>query len=110
MLVISSMANRTPSRPMPLHLVPTVRHLIALVRQQHEGLSWSRARRLCENGQVLVDGAPRTDPAFRLSEGQEVRIEPSRPREREPAAALPPLFGVHRIDKETSGLTIFART
>jgi len=131
--------------------------LAALVRQQHEGLSWSRARRLCENGQVLVDGAPRTDPAFRLSEGQEVRIEPSRPREREPAAviefqdthlvvvdkpagvssvpyqrgergtemnrireawrrrggraaALAPLFVVHRIDKETSGLTIFART
>jgi 23S rRNA pseudouridine1911/1915/1917 synthase len=131
--------------------------LAALVRQHHEGLSWSRAQRLCQNGQALVDGAPQTDPAYRLSEGQEVRIEPSRPREREPAAAivfedthvvvvdkpvgvssvpyekgergtemsrireawrrrrrratgLAPLFVVHRIDKETSGLTIFART
>ncbi|MGH9461533.1 MAG: RluA family pseudouridine synthase, partial [Vicinamibacteria bacterium] len=130
--------------------------LAALVRQNHEGVSWSRAQRLCQNGQVLVDGAPQTDPAFRVSEGQEVRIEPSRPRERELAAAivfedthvvvdkpvgvssvpyekrergteisrireawrrqgrgatgLAPLFVVHRIDKETSGLTIFART
>jgi 23S rRNA pseudouridine1911/1915/1917 synthase len=128
----------------------------ALVRHHH-GLSWSRAQRLCENGQVLVDGAPQTDPAFRMSAGQEVRIEPSRRREREPAAAivfedphvvvvdkpvgvssvpyekgergtemsrireawrrqghratgLAPLFVVHRIDKETSGLAIFART
>ena len=131
--------------------------LAALVRQHHKSLSWSRAQRLCENGQVLVDGAPQTDPAFRLCEGQEVRIEPTRPREREPGAVivfqdthvvvvhkpvgvssvpyekgergtemsrirdawrrrgrratgLAPLFVVHRIDKETSGLTIFART
>jgi len=131
--------------------------LAALVRRHHESLSWSRAQRLCENGQVLVDGAPLTDPAFRLSEGQEIRIEPSRPRDREPAAVIEfedthvvvvdkpvgvssvpyerrergtemdrireawrrrglraaaraPLFVVHRIDKETSGLTIFART
>jgi len=128
----------------------------ALVRRHLGEVSWSRARLLCERGQVGVNGEPATDPARRLETGQTVSIDPRAPGrkpgrpgavvayedrhlvvidkpagissvpyergERETALHLVrarcrlngvagrSLFVVHRIDKETSGLLVFAKT
>jgi len=138
--------------------------LAAAVREILPGTSWSKARELCAQGRVLVDGEPVTDPARRLSgeERVEVRAGGSASR-REPALtdlvvhldaevavvrkpagiltvpferddrdtllslarvairrieaknggktkASPTLRAVQRLDKETSGLVVFART
>ena len=138
----------------------------AFVRSLLPGISWSRARALCESGRVWVDGAAARDPASRLAAGSvvEVRGEGARaPRgplapedvvhvdaevvvvrkpagvltvpwseedrdtlvtltrallaRRAPAGAGSPRRGpgprlrvVQRLDKETSGLLVFART
>lgn len=130
--------------------------LAALLRRHITGISWSRARGLCQGGLVAVDGRLATDPAQRLAAGQKLEVvlkaaaprpEPrlatmvyedthlvvvdkpagvsSVPYERgERGTALDqvrarwrrqgrpsrPLFVVHRIDKETSGLLVFAKT
>lgn len=134
---------------------PTV---AAIVREQ-AGVSWSRARRLCEEGRVTVDGARRLDPASRVAPGMTVVVDQHAPKldtrplatsaivfcDRDvvvvdkPAGMLTvadeagnkdtladytrTLIGqlrkpgddtklgvVHRLDKETSGVMIFART
>jgi 23S rRNA pseudouridine1911/1915/1917 synthase len=133
--------------------------LAAAVRELLPGTSWSKARELCAQERVLVDGEPATDPARRLTgeERVEVRAGGPAPR-REPALtelvvhldaevavvrksagvltvpferddrdtllsltrvairriegkkASPTLRAVQRLDKETSGLVVFART
>jgi 23S rRNA pseudouridine1911/1915/1917 synthase len=133
------------------------RTLAALVREDNEGMPWSKARKVVAAGKVKVDGQVRRDPAERAVLGTVVEIDlaaPSRPepqadvpilhldpsvvvvdkpaglltvpwedetdtllhrahaavkrRTREPR--LPPLRVVQRLDKETSGVLVFART
>lgn len=133
--------------------------LAAFVREALPGTSWSRAKELCAEGRVLVDGRPVLDPARRMGAGEkvEIRAEGPAPRRepgltdlvvhldaevvvtRKPAGLLtvpferddrdtllalarvavrrieggkgsPTLRAVQRLDKETSGLVVFART
>jgi 23S rRNA pseudouridine1911/1915/1917 synthase len=134
---------------------PTV---AAVVREQ-TGVSWSRARNLCSEGRVTVDGQRCLDPATRISPGAIVVVDPYGPKldkgplarsavvfhDRDvvvvdkPAGMLSvadeegnkdtlvdytrtllrrvdkggvdaPLGVVHRLDRDTSGLMMFART
>jgi len=133
---------------------PTV---AAVVREQ-TGATWSRARLLCIEGRVTVDGERRVDPASRVSSDAVVIVDESAPRLRadplarsaivyfdgdvvvvdKPAGMLcvadapgnkdtladhartllrrmhgggdGKLGVVHRLDKDTSGLMVFART
>ena len=133
---------------------PTV---AAVVREQ-TGATWSRARLLCIEGRVTVDGERRVDPASRVSSDAVVVVDESAPRLRadplarsaivyfdgdvvvvdKPAGMLcvadalgnkdtladhartllrrmhgggdSKLGVVHRLDKDTSGLMMFART
>jgi 23S rRNA pseudouridine1911/1915/1917 synthase len=138
----------------------------AFVRALVPGISWSRARELCRNGRVWIDGAAALDPASRLAAGSVVEVRPEGERaargpltaedivhadaevvvvhkpaglltvpwseeDRDTLVALtravlarraagrqgaarrgpgPHLRVVQRLDKETSGLLVFART
>jgi len=128
------------------------------VREQ-TGVAWSRARDLCAEGRVTLNGERCLDPALRVSPGAVVAVDERAPKLRtgalpESAIAfldrdvvvvdkpvgmlsiayepgdkdtlvdrtriflrrmggrgfLPQLGVVHRLDKETSGLMVFART
>jgi 23S rRNA pseudouridine1911/1915/1917 synthase len=134
--------------------VPT---LAAVVREQ-AGVSWSRARKLCSEGRVRVDGERCLDPAARVSPGAAVTVDEHGPRlEKGPLARSALLFFdrdlvvvdkpagmlavadepgnkdvlaehvrtllrradgggkdsglgvVHRLDRDTSGVMVFAR-
>ncbi len=134
---------------------PTV---AAVVRQQ-TGVAWSRARRLCSEGRVTLDGQLCLDPASRVAAGMVVAVDQRAPKLRtgplaenaivfydrdfvvvdKPAGMLSiadapgnretvadyirtllrrldgrsvdaKLGVVHRLDKDTSGLMVFART
>ena len=136
---------------------PTDPTVAAVVRQQI-GVTWSRARRLCMEGRVTIDGERCVDPAMRITPGMVVAVDPTAPRlatgpltrdvivfhDRDlvvvdkPAGMLSvadeagnkdtlvdhtrtllrrmvdggadaKLGVVHRLDKETSGLMMFAR-
>jgi 23S rRNA pseudouridine1911/1915/1917 synthase len=129
-----------------------------VVREQ-TGAAWSRARDLCREGRVTVNGERWLDPALRVAPGAEVVVDERAPKFR--AGALPEsaiaffdrdvvvvdkpvgmlsvpyepgdkdtlvdctrtllwrmggrgfhseLGVVHRLDKDTSGLMVFART
>jgi 23S rRNA pseudouridine1911/1915/1917 synthase len=130
--------------------------LAAVVREQ-TGAAWSRAKKLCEEGRVTVDGARCTDPAARISPDAVVVVAENAPRLRttgalmeeailhvdidvavveKPAGMLSvedepgntntlvhhartllrrmkagdaPLGVVHRLDRDTSGVMVFAR-
>jgi 23S rRNA pseudouridine1911/1915/1917 synthase len=135
--------------------------LAAALRAWRGGLTWSRARSLCERGKVTLDGEPARDPSLRVRRGQRVAIDERAPapkppvrapivfedahvvvidkpsgvssvpyEEREGGTAMDllrdtwritgtsgtrtanqiPLHVVHRIDKDTSGLLMFAKT
>lgn len=123
---------------------------------------WSRARRLCTEGRVWIDGEPARDPAARVTKGARLVVRPDAPRAVDDDRALalptsrvvhldgevvvvdkpaglssvpfaedehdtlvqrltvtlrrierrtgPPPRVVHRLDKDTSGLLVFART
>jgi 23S rRNA pseudouridine1911/1915/1917 synthase len=134
---------------------PTV---AAVVREQ-TGVAWSRARKLCMEGRVTVNGERCLDPASRIHPDAVVVVDESAPKHRtgplaesailffdrdvvvveKPAGMLSvadepgnkdtlglhtrtllrrmsgrgddaPLGVVHRLDKDTSGLMVFART
>ena len=57
-------------------VIPTV---AAVVREQ-TGLSWSRAKKLCTDGRVTVDGEPCLDPAARVPPGATVVVEVHGPK------------------------------
>jgi 23S rRNA pseudouridine1911/1915/1917 synthase len=57
-------------------LAPT---LAAIVREQ-AGVSWSRARKLCSDGRVTVDGERCVDPAMRVPADAVVAVHESAPR------------------------------
>ncbi|MFL6259977.1 MAG: RluA family pseudouridine synthase [Thermoanaerobaculia bacterium] len=132
--------------------------LAAAVREILPGTSWSKAKELCAQGRVLVDGEPVTDPARRVTAEERVEVRAGVVPRREPALtdlilhldsevavvrkpaglltvpfdrddrdtllslarvairriegkkASPTLRAVQRLDKETSGLVVFART
>jgi len=135
--------------------VPTV---AAVVREQ-TGATWSRARALCVEGRVTVDGERCLDPAARVEPGAVVVVNETAPKRRssglapeaivhfdrdlvvvdKPAGLLSvadepgmkdtladyvrtalrrkggrdadgKLGVVHRLDRDTSGLMVFART
>jgi 23S rRNA pseudouridine1911/1915/1917 synthase len=135
--------------------------LAALVRELLPGTSWSKARDLCRDGRVWVDGVAATDSARRMTAGERVELRLAGPARREttltdliahldtdvvvvrkPAGLLTVPFDrddrdtllaltrvavrrvesargrkgnltlrtVQRLDKETSGLVVFARS
>jgi 23S rRNA pseudouridine1911/1915/1917 synthase len=134
--------------------------LASLVREILPGTSWSKARDLCRDGRVWVDGVAATDSARRLSAGERIELRFAGPSRREsvtdliahldtdvvvvrkPAGLLTVPFerddrdtllalarvavrrleaqrgrsggltlrAVQRLDKETSGLVVFARS
>lgn len=132
--------------------------LAACVREIAPGTSWSKAKELCAGGRVQVNGVPATDPARRMSAGEQVEIRVGSQADaalshlvvhldadvvvvRKPAGILTVPFerddrdtllaltrvavrrmdaakgkersatlrAVQRLDKETSGLVVFAR-
>jgi 23S rRNA pseudouridine1911/1915/1917 synthase len=132
--------------------------LAAVVREQ-TGFAWSRARKLCADGRVTVNGERCLDPASRVSADAVVVVDEHAPKHRpgplaesaivyfdrdvvvvdKPAGMLSvedepgntdtlvlhartllrriggrendaPLGVVHRLDKDTSGVMVFART
>jgi 23S rRNA pseudouridine1911/1915/1917 synthase len=130
---------------------------IAAVVRSQTGCTWSRARTLCTEGRVIVDGHRNLDPASRVAAGSVVVVDEQAPRIRssplEPSAIVfadrdlvvvdkpagilsfpdePGARGtladftrallramrwgpdlalatVHRLDRDTSGLMVFAR-
>ena len=63
----------------PEPTVPTVPTVAAVVRQQ-TGVAWSRARRLCTEGRVTVNGQRCLDPASRVSPGAVVVVDEHGPK------------------------------
>jgi len=136
---------------------PTAPTLAAVVREQ-TGAAWSRARALCIEGRVTVDGERCVDPARRIAPGTAVAVDPAgRKLDKGPLARDAIVFHdrelvvvdkpagmlsvadeagnkdtladhartllrridprgdarlgvVHRLDRDTSGLMMFART
>jgi 23S rRNA pseudouridine1911/1915/1917 synthase len=137
---------------------PSESTVAAIVRDQ-TGATWSRARNLCTEGRVTVNGERCLDPALRVPPGATVVVDERAPKLRtgalpesaivfldrdlvvvdKPAGMLsisyepgdkdtlfdrtrillrrmsgrgrlPELGAVHRLDRETSGLMVFART
>jgi 23S rRNA pseudouridine1911/1915/1917 synthase len=134
--------------------------LAAALRGCLSGASWRQARELVASGKVTVDGRAETDPARRLTGGEQVAWNLGRPDPRRHAtppgfrvvfedghlvviekpegvstvpyerketgtaldlirqawrrqgkpATTTPLYVVHRLDKDTSGLLCFAKT
>lgn len=134
--------------------------LAALVREILPGTPWSKARDLCRDGRVRVDGTAATDAARRMIAGEQVELRLAGPARRDsatdliahldaevvvvrkPAGLLTVPFerddrdtllalarvavrraeaargrqgnltlrAVQRLDKETSGLVVFARS
>jgi 23S rRNA pseudouridine1911/1915/1917 synthase len=63
--------------PMPMDSPPPT--VAAIVREQ-TGVSWSRARTLCSDGRVTVDGERCLDPATRVSPDAVVEVNPHGPK------------------------------
>ncbi|MBK9116661.1 MAG: hypothetical protein IPM22_13820 [Betaproteobacteria bacterium] len=64
------------------HALPAVAAeptLAALVRLQ-TGAAWSRARRLCVEGRVTLNGARCLDPAMRVAAGAVVAVDEEAPK------------------------------
>jgi len=58
---------------------PTDPTIAAVVRQQ-TGVAWSRARSLCIEGRVTIDGERCVDPAMRITPDMVVAVHPTAPR------------------------------
>ena len=66
---------------------------LAAVVRERTGATWSRAKQLCVDGRVTVDGERCTDPAARVSPDAVVVVSETAPRQR--AGALPEESIVH---------------
>jgi 23S rRNA pseudouridine1911/1915/1917 synthase len=152
--------SRNPKPPAVRHATAkaVIEPTVAAVVREQTGLAWSRARALCADGRVVVDGQRCLDPACRIAPGSTVVADERAPRLRtgplaesaivfadrdlvvvdKPAGMLsvpdePGTRGtladcartllramgrgpdaalgvVHRLDRDTSGLVVFART
>jgi 23S rRNA pseudouridine1911/1915/1917 synthase len=153
--------TRTPQVRAAEHAVDmkTPEPTVAAVVRQQTGVAWSRARRLCTEGRVTLNGQHCLDPASRVAPGTVVAVDQRAPRLRtgplaesaivfydrdvvvvdKPVGMLSiaddpgnkeaivdytrtllrqmgghgvdaKLGVVHRLDKDTSGLMVFART
>lgn len=149
--------RRPQEKPVARATRPDEPTVAAIVRER-TGASWSRARELCAEGRVLVNGQRCLDAATRVSPSAEVVVDERAPKLRggplpesaivysdrdvvvvnKPVGMLsiayeagdkdtlvdctrallrrssprgfdPELSVVHRLDKETSGLLVFAR-
>ena len=144
-----------PSKPPPS---PSSQPTVASLVRDQAGVPWSKAKQLCLDGRVTVDGERCTDPAARVSADAVVVVDKYAPKLRagplpesaivhhdrdivvvdKPAGMLSvedvpgntdtlfhhtrtmlrklragndaPLIVVHRLDRDTSGLMVFART
>jgi 23S rRNA pseudouridine1911/1915/1917 synthase len=110
----------------------------AALRAHWPGQSWNDVRAVCTSGKISVNGERELDPARRLTGGETVawsltapdpRRTTTRPefrivhedghliviekpewRKQGKRGTATPLYTVHRIDKDTSGLLCFAKT
>ncbi len=139
---------------------PSSSPTVAAVVREQTGVAWSRAKQLCVDGRVTVDGERCTDPAARISPDSVVAVDAHGPKLRpgalardaivfsdadvvvvdKPAGMLSvadepgnkdtlgnhlrpllrknpgsdpgqtPVLVVHRLDRDTSGVMVFART
>jgi 23S rRNA pseudouridine1911/1915/1917 synthase len=138
---------------------PALQPTLAAIVRERAGVAWSRAKKLCEDGRVTVNGERCLDPAARVPPNAVVVVDAQAPRQRsgpladnaivffdsdlvvvdKPAGLLSvadeagnkdtlgshtrtmlrrtggrgedvALGVVHRLDRETSGLMVFART
>ena len=137
---------------------PAPQRTVAAAVREQTGFPWTRAKKLCTDGRVTVNGERCTDPAARIPEDAVVVVDEHAPKQR--AGALPesaivyfdrdvvvvekpagmlsvadepgnkdtlgvhartvlrrldagedvPLAVVHRLDRDTSGVMVFART
>lgn len=146
-----------PANPRPDADREALPPTLAAVVRERTGFAWSRARQLCVDGRVRVNGERCHDSAMRPPPGAEVTIDEQGPKRRagplseeaivffdrdlvvieKPAGMLSvadeagnrdtaadhvrtalkgrggpdgPLGIVHRLDRDTSGLMVFART
>jgi 23S rRNA pseudouridine1911/1915/1917 synthase len=53
---------------------------LAAVVRELTGVAWSRAKQLCADGRVTVDGERCTDPATRIAPGASVVVDPHGPK------------------------------
>src|SRR5690348_8095218 len=53
---------------------------LAAVVRQHTGVAWSRARSLCIEGRVTINGERCLDPAMRITAGVVVAVHATAPR------------------------------
>jgi 23S rRNA pseudouridine1911/1915/1917 synthase len=149
----------TPRRAQPAGKVRPLDPTVAAIVRRQTGAAWSRARELCTEGRVTVNGQRCLDSALRVSPGAEVVVDEHAPKLRTgalPESAIvfldrdvvvvdkppgmltiayepddkdtlvgctrtllrrmrgrgfdPGLGVVHRLDKDTSGVMVFART
>ncbi len=113
MMIGTMMANVTPgvvpatmARGPMTSLYPT---LAAVVREK-TGATWSRARQLCADGRVTIDGVRRLDPAERIPPGTEVVVAVHGPKlDRGPLTKEAIVFAdrdVVVVDKPAGMLTV----
>ena len=147
------------ARPLERRVEPEVEPTVAAIVRRQTGAAWSRARDLCTEGRVTVNGQRCLDPASRVPPGAEVAVDERAPKLRagvlpesaivfldrdvvvvdKPAGMLSVAYEprdrdtlvdctrtllrrmrgrgfdsglgvVHRLDKDTSGVIVFART
>src|SRR5579862_4696898 len=100
----SSGASAGADSSLALH--PT---LAAIVRQQG-GVAWSRARSLCVDGRVTVDGERCLDPATRIAPGRVVIVDEKAPKLRRSALAADAIVFFDRdlvvVDKPSGMLSV----
>jgi 23S rRNA pseudouridine1911/1915/1917 synthase len=158
-LTTTQQREMTPRRARPARKTTPAEPTVAAIVRRQTGAAWSRARELCTEGRVTVNGQRCLDPALRVPPGAEVVVDEHAPKLRTgalPESAIvffdrdvvvvdkpvgmlsipyepgdkdtlvdctrtllrrmggrgfhPELGVVHRLDKDTSGLMVFART
>jgi 23S rRNA pseudouridine1911/1915/1917 synthase len=70
--------KKTPGKLAPSN--PTLGPTLAAIVREQAGLSWSRARTLCTEGRVSVDGERCTDPVARVAAGAVVTVDRHAPK------------------------------
>jgi 23S rRNA pseudouridine1911/1915/1917 synthase len=69
-----------PRRAQPAPKTRPVEPTVAAVVRQQTGAAWSRARELCTQGRVTVNGQRCLDPASRVPSGAEVVVDENAPK------------------------------